>query len=255
VTLEGTGGWPKRVKGATALLARDLGVRGTLDIDIYRQAAREIAEADLRRAAAADVGDWFRFEIGAGSALGNAGLRLPVKSLIGVTTWSGFHVDLVGSDLLMTGQPEDVPPLVQGAIPEVTQHGYKVYPLIDHVADKVAATYERYGETRMPSTRYRDLVDLTSIVRGASVPAEGQQAALVSEFQRRRLPLPDTFDVPDRRLWEAGYAAEARRSLLTNGRTLDEALLIVRRFINPLLSGTPSGAWDQERQEWRTPCS
>lgn len=40
------------VRGATALLARDLGVRGTLDIDLYRQAAREVAEADLRRAAA-----------------------------------------------------------------------------------------------------------------------------------------------------------------------------------------------------------
>jgi hypothetical protein len=35
-------------------------VRGTLDIDIYRQASREVAEADLRRAATADVGDWFR---------------------------------------------------------------------------------------------------------------------------------------------------------------------------------------------------
>lgn len=159
------------VKGATALLARDLGVRGTLDIDLYRQAAREVAEADLRRAAAADVGDWFRFEIGAGSVLGNAGLRLPVKSVIGATTWTGFHIDLVGSGVRMTGQPEDVPPLARGAIPEVSQHGYKAYPLIDHVADKVAATYERYGETRMPSTRYRDLVDLISIVTGTRNPA------------------------------------------------------------------------------------
>jgi hypothetical protein len=53
-------GWV--VKGATALLARDLGMRGTLDIDLYREAAREAAEADLRRAAVADAGDWFRFE-------------------------------------------------------------------------------------------------------------------------------------------------------------------------------------------------
>lgn len=178
-----------------------------------------------------------------------------MKSVIGATAWTGFHVDLVGSGVRMTGQPEDVPPLAQGAIPEVSQHGYKAYPLIDHVADKVAATYERYGETRMPSTRYRDLVDLISIVTGASVPAEGQHAALASEFQRRRLPLPEIFDVPDRRLWEAGYAAEARRSLLTTGRTLDEALPIVRRFIDPLLSRTASGAWDRELQEWRTPRS
>jgi hypothetical protein len=34
------------VKGAAALLARDLGVRGTIDIDVYRDMARDAAEAD-----------------------------------------------------------------------------------------------------------------------------------------------------------------------------------------------------------------
>src|ERR1019366_1174307 len=52
------------IKGATALLARDIGVRATIDIDVYREAAREVAEADLRRAASLDLGVWFRFEIG-----------------------------------------------------------------------------------------------------------------------------------------------------------------------------------------------
>ena len=36
------------VKGATALLARDIGVRATIDIDIYLPSAREVAEAELR---------------------------------------------------------------------------------------------------------------------------------------------------------------------------------------------------------------
>jgi len=44
------------VKGTAALLARDLGVRGTIDIDVYRDVARDAAEADLRNAAAADLG-------------------------------------------------------------------------------------------------------------------------------------------------------------------------------------------------------
>lgn len=239
------------VKGATALLARDLGMRGTLDIDIYRQAVREVAEADLRHAAAADVGDWFRFEVRAGSAVGDTGVRLPVNSVIGATTWVEFYIDLVGTGLRMTGQPEDVPPLARGVIPEVAQHGYKAYPLVDHVADKMAATYERYGDRKMPSTRFRDLVDLVSIVERASIPAEGQFAALLSEFQRRQLSLPETFDIPDRKLWSAGYAAEARRSLLSTCRTLDEALPFVRRFTDPLLNGRVSGAWHPELQEWR----
>ena len=54
------------VKGAAALLARDLGVRATIDIDVYRARAREVAEAEVREAAGSDIGDWFRFEIGAG---------------------------------------------------------------------------------------------------------------------------------------------------------------------------------------------
>jgi hypothetical protein len=243
------GGWV--VKGATALMARDLGTRGTLDIDLYREVARELAEADVRRAAVTDIGDWFRFEIGAGSPVGNAGDRLRVNSVIGATTWAAFHVDLIGSGLRMTGHPEDVPPLAKGAIPGVAQHGYKAYPLVDHVADKVAATYERYGQARMPSTRYRDLVDLIAIVTGTSVRAEAQRIALASEFERRQLPLPETFDVPDRTLWEAGYNAEARRSLLTVGRTLDEALPLIRRFIDPLLNGTASGPWDRDLRQWQ----
>jgi len=170
------------VKGATALLARDLGVRASLDVDLYRDAAREVAEADLRRAAATDINDWFRFEVGNGTAIGNSALRLPVTSIIGVTTWVAFRVDLVGADLRMTGQPDDVPPLARGVIPDVAQRGYRAYPLVDHIADKVAATYERYGQAQMPSTRYRDLVDLVAIVRAGSVDADAQRVALRSEF-------------------------------------------------------------------------
>ena len=50
------------VKGAAALLAREIGVRASIDIDVYRAKALEIAEAELRAAAARDIGDWFRFK-------------------------------------------------------------------------------------------------------------------------------------------------------------------------------------------------
>jgi hypothetical protein len=238
------------VKGATALMARELGTRGTLDVDLYREISLVAAEADLRHAAAADIGDWFRFDVGAATPVGTVGARLPITSVIGTTTWTGFHVDLIGSGLRMTGQPEHVPPLAENAIPEVAQHGYQAYPLVDHVADKIAATYERYGTAAMPSTRYRDLIDLVSIVTGASVPAAEQLAALVSEFDRRQIDLPQSFDVPDRRLWEPGYAAEARRSLLHAGRTLNEALTLVKSFIDPLLTQTATGHWDQRTRQW-----
>src|SRR5207302_4493015 len=133
-------GWV--VKGATALLARDIGVRGTLDIDVYRAEEREVAERELRDAATKEIGDWFRFEIGAGQPLGDevASVGLPVTAYIGPAIWVQFSVYLVGSDLRMTGEPEDVEPLARIEMPDFEQHGYRAYPLVDHIADKVAAT-------------------------------------------------------------------------------------------------------------------
>lgn len=96
-----------------------------------------------------------------------AGMRIPVTAFVGATVWAPFHMDLVGSGLRMTGQPEDVPPLARVLMPDVEQHGYRAYPLVDHVADKIAATLERYGDREMPSTRYKDLVDLVAIVTEA----------------------------------------------------------------------------------------
>lgn len=239
------------VKGATALLARDIAVRATVDIDIYRERARDEAEAELRDAASRDIGDWFTFQLGPGRIVNDgAGMRIPVTASVGTTVWAPFHVDLVGSDLRMTGQPEDVPPMARVLMPDVEQHGYRAYPLVDHVADKISATLERYGDREMPSTRYKDLVDLVAIVTEASVAAHRQAIALASEANRRGITLPAHFDVPDRELWERGYAAEAGRSLLQAARTLDEALAVVRPFIDPLLAGTAVGIWDPAHGLW-----
>jgi hypothetical protein len=105
----------------------------------------------------------------------------------------------------------------------------------------VTAIYERHGDTRIPSTRYRDLVDLVAIATDASITAGALRAAIVSEFERRGLPIPQRFDVPDRALWGPGYAAEARRCLLKAGQTVDQAVAIVGPFIDPVLIATSSG--------------
>jgi hypothetical protein len=243
-------GWV--VKGATALLARDLGVRGTIDIDLYRELAVEAASHELRQAAALDLGDWFDFELGAEHPVsdGTTGLRVPVRASIGPTLWVSFQVDLLGAELTMTGSQEQMPALARVGMPDVEQHGYRVYPLVDRVADKVAATFDRYGASRATSTRYKDLVDLVVIASAASVEAAPQMAALASEAARRRIELPQRFVVPDRELWEPGYAAEAERSLLVEAQTLEEALAIVGPFLDPPLEGRVRGRWDPESGDW-----
>jgi hypothetical protein len=240
------------VKGATALLARDVGVRATIDIDVYRDTASQVAERELREAASRDIGDWFRFEVGPARAVRSAadGTRIPVTAYIGATPWEQFHVDLVGSDVTMTGEPEHMPALARVVMPDIEQHGYRVYPLVDHVADKVAATFDRYGDSEAPSTRYKDLVDLVAVVTVASVEAQAQMTALASEARRRGIRLPQRFVVPVRELWERGYAAEAGRSLLPVAHTLDEALAVVTPFLDPLLDATAVGTWDPEEGRW-----
>ncbi len=242
------------LKGAVALLARQVSVRHSTDIDLYRDAERTMVEQELRAAGDLDLGDWYRFEIGPGQVLtgGTGGMRYPVVAWIGATQWSTFHVDLVGTGVRMTGTPDHVPPIADISIPGIEQPGYRAYPLVDHVADKVAAIFEPHGEGR-PSTRFRDLVDLVALVVSIRVGAEGQRTALLSEAERRGLTLPDRFDVPDRELWEGGFARAARRAIGLPVATLDEALTVVRPFLDPVLHGTASGTWDPDLQAWTGP--
>jgi hypothetical protein len=234
------------LKGASALLARRISVRHTIDLDVYRVASSSDAERDLRGAAAIDVDDWFEFTVGPRQPLAEAvtGARFPVTAIIGATVWARFHVDLVGESSVMTGTPDDVPPLIPITLPGLDRPGYRAYPLVDHIADKLCAIFDRYGARRRPSTRYKDLLDLVSLATTSIVDAEQQREALLSEARRRSISLPGRFDVPDLELWEPGYAAAARRAVMPIAATLDDALAIVRPFADPLLANTPAGTWD-----------
>jgi len=87
-------------------------------------------------------------------------------------------------------------PIAGIAMPAVEQSGYRAYPLVDHVADKVAATFDGYGQNKQnPSTRFRDLVDLVAISLGATIAADAQMAAVRSQEDRRAVALPARFDV------------------------------------------------------------
>ena len=150
----------------------------------------------------------------------------------------------------MTGVVESVPALARVMIHDVTQPPYQVYPLVDHVADKLAAMYELHGPSLRPSTRFKDLVDLVAIVTQASITATDQRRAVESEFARRTLEVPDRLVVPDRELWVRGYQREVERSFLDVAVELDDALDIVGRFANPVFSSTARGVWMPDRLAW-----
>jgi hypothetical protein len=242
------------LKGATAMLARRIAVRHTIDIDVYRAAHRDQAERDLRTALNLDARDWFRFEARRARPIadGATGLRIPIVARLGTTTWASFHIVIVAEGVRMTGAPDHVPALAAVAIPGLQQPGYRAYPIIDHIADKTCAILERQASGKRPSTRYKDLVDLVTLTANAHVSAEAQHRALTSEAQRRQIALPTRFDVPDTALWEPGYAAEARRAVIPTVTNLQDALAHVRPYLDPLLAGTATGFWDPERDRWRS---
>jgi hypothetical protein len=135
------------LKGATAMLARLEGqARHTLDVDLYRRdGSLADAEQALREAAALDLGDYFRFTLGAPRQMvqGADAVRISVVALLGATDFARFHVDLVAG-LSMTGVPEDASPLVPVELSGISRTAYRVYPIADHVADKVCALLERH---------------------------------------------------------------------------------------------------------------
>ncbi|WP_250036120.1 nucleotidyl transferase AbiEii/AbiGii toxin family protein [Paractinoplanes maris] len=242
-------GWV--IKGATALLARRLSVRHTVDIDIYRAGAIGDVERLLRKAAQLDIGDWMRFEVGTTVRIQAAGAqasRVKIQARAGTRVWSGFQVDIVADGIQMSGEPEPVSPLTSASAIDREKLPWRAYPLVDHVADKVCAILERHGGR--PSTRYKDLIDLVAIVERVEIVAEPQLSALHGEAQRRGLKLPEVFDAPDHHLWTLGYRAEARRTVGLAALELVDALTVVGPFLNPLLNGTAVSVWRPAPRSW-----
>jgi hypothetical protein len=244
------------LKGATALLARLEGeARHSVDIDLFDQSGDlSKAEAALRAAAARDVGDHFRFVLAPGRRLAEEGvaLRVGVRAFLGVTEFATFNVDLV-TNTGMTGAPEETQPLVRVDIPGVPQTTYRIYPLADHIADKVFAIVERHtraGGITIPSTRYRDLADLVVIATHETVDADALVAALRAQSERRRIPIPTELRPPDDPRWRAGFATVVRDVHAMEEKDFDAAVVVARGFINPVLDGTAKGEWVPEQQAW-----
>lgn len=87
---------------------------------------------------------------------------------------------------------------------------FRLYPLVDQVADKVTAMFETHGSA--PSNRYRDLVDLVLLVTVDGMDATLFAAALRSRARNARNPvtLPITMDSPGAG-WPRGQGRLRRR--------------------------------------------
>lgn len=145
------------LKGAGALLVRLPEARHSRDIDLAFTPASvqsetpagsqdddavEEAVRSLVDAAGRELGDHFRFEITRTSRLQEAakGRRLHMVAYLGAR-YAAFHVDVVVGTA-MTGVPQTASPLVALTIPGLIRPEYRLFPLADHVADKLCAIVE-----------------------------------------------------------------------------------------------------------------
>jgi predicted nucleotidyltransferase component of viral defense system len=251
------------LKGGQALLVRWPAARYSTDIDLLGdQDSTDEAVAALIKAAAAELDDHISFEhqkttdqkhvdrptrtVYFRAIFGNVELRRDVK------------VDVVVSGHLPRGavvaEPLDAPFTVECDVwPEV-----RMFPLEDHVAEKICAMYEKHRIAGNDSTRYKDLADLAIIALNSPFDGAMLHATLHDEVQRRRdrglvLDLPATFDVPNS-AWRSGYGVIAKtvRELPAELHTFAGVQPLMDAFLTPLLQSTsPTGTWTPQARQWQ----
>jgi hypothetical protein len=246
------------LKGGTALLARVRSARHSLDVDLFRRTGSlDHAVAEIRAAAGLDLDDHLRFVVGdtvnrrterAGQP-GSELATLAVQTYAGVRDVQRFSVDIVIGSVI-TGDPEPHRPASSISVPGLSAPPYLLYPVADHVADKLCATVELHGPARVPSSRHRDLVVLVVIARTQTVDADAPRLAITTEVDHRRLPSITRWATPEG--WATTYPRAARDvPECRDHRDFATATTLVSDFLDPVLAhGLTTATWHPDRLDW-----
>jgi hypothetical protein len=243
------------LKGGTGMLARVPSSRATRDIDLYRHGfALTEALDDLIRLAAIDLGDYFRFlYVGHTDSIANdtqpytEGFQVKFDVFIGLAKRGSLNVDLaVGTGI--TGEVDCVTPANALELPRLVCHQYRLYPVVDQIADKVCAIMTEYNQR--PSSREKDLVDLVVFATTQDINGTALRVAILTEARRRQLEPFESFTVPS--TWGAGYANLSRLvPHCADYRNVGLATGLAKRLIDPALSGNADGkTWSRETLRW-----
>ena len=243
------------LKGGTALLARVPSARATSDVDLFNQRhSLAVALTELRRLAALDLGDFFRFEyvshtdsLGGKQQAYTEGIRVNFDVYLGVNKKDRLSVALVVK-AVVTDTPETIIPSNLLPLPKLPQCKYRLYPLVDQMADKVCATLSVYNG--YPSTRVKDLVDLVLLTLTQTIDGGRIEVAITREAASRGLPFPETFTAPPD--WDASYRKLA--SPIPDCKdylTVALATSLVNALLEPVLAGKAKGLrWDPKIRAW-----
>ncbi|RYV51910.1 nucleotidyl transferase AbiEii/AbiGii toxin family protein [Pengzhenrongella frigida] len=248
---------PWVLKGGTAVLARVHDARTTKDVDLLHQLnSLDAALVALRLATEVKIDDHFRFVItkverslGGGQPAVD-GFRVSIDAYCGAQKKDSFGVDLVTGSMMTTAPELRAETVLNLRGLAATQ--MRLYPVVDHVADKLCATQATYGaEGLLPSSRVRDLVDLVVFARTQDVNGHELIVAIRAEWTHRSLPGEPVFAPPTH--WDRLYPPVARSVRACYGlTTFAAAVAFVTAFLSPALDGSAAGQqWSATNGAWR----
>ena len=246
------------LKGGAGMLARVPSTRATTDIDLYRRGyGLDEAVADLRRLAGVDLGDHFRFvyaghhEILTGEEQPyTEGYRVQFDTYIGAQKKGGIGIDLSGGAGI-TAEPTITTPASALNLPRLVRYDYRLYPVVDQIADKVCATMQLYDGK--PSSREKDLVDLVVLAVTQDIDGAALAHAIATEARRRRMEPFERLTIPSQ--WGAVYERTARSvPYCADAAGIDAARDLATALVDPALDATAIGLiWRSQERRWVSP--
>ncbi len=229
------------------MLARVREARHTLDVDLWNERGDlEAAVRSLRVAAASDLGDHLRFELASVNPTAS-GRKVRIVAWLGATVIERFAVDLVVGSIV-TAPIEEVVPDNRIELPRLDPHPpYRLYPLVDHLADKVCAIHEAPGGRT--STRVRDLVDVLIIAATQRMDASAARIAIATEQRHREMAPITEFAPPP--VWASTYSRVARDvAEIVGTAKFADAVVAAKQFLDPILAGAVRGMWSPTLRVW-----
>lgn len=243
------------LKGGGAVLARVHDARATKDVDLMNEIADlNAAFGKLEQAAALDLGDHFHFFVSRGGEIGGpavAGTGVAVVATCGDEEEAArirFSLDLVAGSV-MTAEPDVV--TLHQLVPSVPAPTVRIYPLVDHIADKVCATYTRHDEQgKSQSTRVRDLADLVIFARTQRIDGSGLITAIEAGWAHNGFEGSPFFDPPQ--AWGTTYPPLAQKAPgCGDVITFDAAVERTSALLDPVFDGSAAGrVWSPEAGAW-----
>lgn len=241
------------VLGGTALQYRTQQARPTRDADLAARDDITDLQGTLERASRRRPGEYGDFTIKVNPKKAHeSNYQCTITYSIGGSRMSVAGVDITTTRALPDAVDVVTPEAVINIDDSAPTTAVRVYPVADHIADKIGAMYQTYGSTNTePSTRPHDLADLVIISRNCPVDADELKSAIKREQRRRNAAIPNPLTLPNPQ-WRDTYADKASGpNVPRDAATLDDALSAAETFLRPLLEGKADGArWNPDTHRW-----